>query len=170
MASEADDLAIGHLKREFSARVSAFADLQDVTSKCDWRPDRVTVRFNRPDAFTAGHDVERATVEYLHNGCFRVSLSVAGTLRLLSAQPLSFVRCCKMKSSAPPTAPASPGSSSACRLAPKGANEILNQAGAGITHGQSAWLAHPEWPGAILSAASRRTAMGWVGELRRGNE
>jgi hypothetical protein len=50
------------------------------------------------------------------------------------------------------------GSSSACRLAPKGANEILNQAGAGITHGQSAWLARPELPGAIPSPAGRRWA------------
>ena len=44
MAPEADDLAIGHLKREFSARVSAFADSQGVTSRCDWRLDRVTIR------------------------------------------------------------------------------------------------------------------------------
>jgi hypothetical protein len=46
MASEIDDLAIGHLKRQFSARVSDFADLQGVTSRFDWRLDRVTIRFN----------------------------------------------------------------------------------------------------------------------------
>ena len=85
MAPEAADLAISHLKREFAARVSAFADLQGVMSRCNWRLDRVTIRFNRPDAFTVDQDIVRATARISMTGAFRVSLRVADifALRLL---------------------------------------------------------------------------------------
>ena len=62
LAVEADELAIGHLKRELSARVAAFPDLQGVTSGFDRRLEGV-VQCERPDALAVHKDLERATMD-----------------------------------------------------------------------------------------------------------
>ena len=106
MAPEADDSAIGHLKRQLSPRVSAFAHLQGVTSGCDWRLDRVASRFKWPDAFTVDQDIERAKVLQLDDGCFSRQLESRrhlrphrvmglGLLPLLQREAVKFAcQCC----------------------------------------------------------------------------
>jgi hypothetical protein len=63
-----DDLALGGVKGQSAAQVSAVADLQGVMSSFDWYLDRV-VHFERPDTLTVDHDIERATMD-LHSDRF----------------------------------------------------------------------------------------------------
>src|SRR6516165_661877 len=66
-ASEGDQFALGRIEGLNTARVSAIADLEGVTSRFDGRFDRV-VHFNRPDTLTVDEDVERATTD-LRSDC-----------------------------------------------------------------------------------------------------
>jgi len=67
-ASEGDNFALGGIEGLSSARVSAIADLEGVTSRFDRRFDRV-VHFNRADTLTVDQDIERATTD-LRSDCF----------------------------------------------------------------------------------------------------
>jgi len=67
-ASEGDNFALGGIEGLSSARVSAIADLEGVTSRFDRRFDRV-VHFNRPDTLTVDQDIERATTDF-RSDCF----------------------------------------------------------------------------------------------------
>jgi hypothetical protein len=67
-ASEGYDLVFGRVEGPSSARVSAIADLQGVTSSFDWHLDRV-MQFDRPDRLTVDQDIERATTD-LHADWF----------------------------------------------------------------------------------------------------
>jgi hypothetical protein len=67
-ASEGDGLALGGIEGLSSARVSAIANLQGVTSRFDWYLDRV-VHFDRSGTLTVNHDVVRATSD-LDSDCF----------------------------------------------------------------------------------------------------
>src|ERR1700730_5999162 len=67
-ASEGDDFALGRVEGLSSARVSAIADLQAVTSSFDWHLDRV-MQCDRPDTLTVDQDIVRATTD-LHADCF----------------------------------------------------------------------------------------------------
>ena len=64
-ASEGDDFALGRVEGLSPARVPAIADLQSVTSRLDWRLDRV-VHFERPDTLTVNLDIVGATTD-LHS-------------------------------------------------------------------------------------------------------
>ena len=67
-ASEAGDFALGGVEGLGSAGVSAVADLQGVTSRFDWRLERV-VQLERPDTLPVEHDNVRATTD-LHSDRF----------------------------------------------------------------------------------------------------
>src|SRR6516165_12714982 len=67
-ASEGDHFALSGIEGLSSARVSAIADLEGVTSRFDWRFDRI-VHFNRPDTLTIHQDIERAAAD-LRSDCF----------------------------------------------------------------------------------------------------
>lgn len=61
-ASEGDDLALGRVEGRSSARISAIAELQGVTSGLDWRLDGF-MRVDRRDARAVDQDVELATTD-----------------------------------------------------------------------------------------------------------
>jgi hypothetical protein len=75
-APEGDDFTLGRIEGLSSARVSAIADLQGVTSRLDWRLDRV-VQFDRPDTLTVNLDIVRATTD-LYSDCFVRQLQRCG--------------------------------------------------------------------------------------------
>src|SRR6516165_4549714 len=66
-ASEGDHFALGGIEGLGSARVSAIADLEGVTSRVDWRFDRLVHR-NRPDTLTVNQDIVRAATD-LRSDC-----------------------------------------------------------------------------------------------------
>jgi hypothetical protein len=76
-ASEGDDLALGGVERLRTARLSAVADLQGMTSRLDRYLDRV-VHFDRPDAPTVDTDIVCATT-YFRSDCFHASISALPT-------------------------------------------------------------------------------------------
>jgi hypothetical protein len=59
-ASEGDGLAFGGVEGLNSAGISTTANLQRVTSRCDWNLDRV-IHVERSGTLTVNHDVVRAT-------------------------------------------------------------------------------------------------------------
>jgi len=61
-ASEGDNFAVGGIECLSSARVSAFADLEGVTSRFDRYFDRA-VHFNRPGTLTVDQDIVRVATD-----------------------------------------------------------------------------------------------------------
>jgi hypothetical protein len=57
---EGDEFVVGRVEGLNRARVLAFADLQGVMPRFDWRLDGF-VPLDRPETLTVEHDIERAT-------------------------------------------------------------------------------------------------------------
>src|SRR5579872_1917611 len=67
-ASECDQLALSGIEGLRPARITAIADLEGVTSRFDWRFERL-VHFNRAGTRTVNQYIERAATD-LHSDCF----------------------------------------------------------------------------------------------------